>query len=430
MLLVYTHKITPRLTYVFKHIFLRILRVHISFTTKVEEFVAHSGPKITYTKTPLGKEFFIKNNSLLFEQGISEVNITLSNWDEVPCFFTAGERSSIPFDIFAASFYLITRYEEYQPHVADKHERFTATQSLAFQGDFLEKPIVDIWAHKLLAALQKKYPEYDFPKREFQFVATINVNEAFAFRHKGIIRNIGGLIKDLLKFDFERISRRLLVLLRIKKDPYLTYDSILALASTYNVRTLFFFLFSEYTTFDTNVSFTNRHYKLLIKSIIDYVPFGQLFSYYTMKSVGKMNKEKNHFESVVNRPVSKSRQHFNRVELPKTYQSLIDAGVTEEYSMAYETHSGFRASTSVPFYFYDLDYEIQTPLLIMPNAIMDKVLKEAKLTPREAYLKIKKIQHEVEKVNGIFIMTFHNETFSDLPSNEKWANLYEEVLKN
>lgn len=402
----------------------------ISFTTKVEEFVAHSGPKITYTKTALGKEFFIKNNPLLFEQGINEVSINLRKWDDVPCFFPTGELSSIPFDIFAASFYLITRYEEYQPYVADDKGRFSATQSLAFQGEFLEQPVIDIWAYKLLERLQEKYPDYNFPKRKFQFVATINVNEAYAFRHKGVIRNIGGLFSDLVKFDFERFSRRVLVLLRIKSDPFNSYDKIIELGKKYNIRTVFFFLFSQYTTFDTNVSFTKRQYKLLIKSIIDYVPFGQLFSYYTMKSQGRTNKEKNHFESVVNRPVTKSRQHLNRLEMPKTYQNLIDIGVTEEYSMGYDTHCGFRASTCAPFYFYDLDYEIQTPLLIMPFAVMDKTLIEQKLTSREAFLKIKQLQHEVHQVNGNFIMTFHSDTFSDMLSNKKWANLYEEILKN
>lgn len=429
MFLVYTHKITPRLTYVFKHIFLRILRVPVSFTTKVEEFVAHNGPKLTYTKTALGKEFFIKNHALLFEQGINDLTVTLSEWDDVPCFFSAGELSSIPFDIFAASFYLITRYEEYQPHVADKNERFSASQSVAFQGGFLEKPVIDIWAYKLLKSLKEKYPDYNFPKREFQFVSTINVNEAFAFKNKGIIRNIAGFLNDLVHFNLKNFARRITVLLHIKSDPYNKYEHILSLSEQYNVRTLFFFLFSEYTTFDTNVSFTNRKYKLLIKSIIDYVPFGQLFSYYTMKSSNKLNKEKNHFESVVNRPVTKSRQHLNRIEMPKTYQNLIDIGVTEEYSMGYDTDCGFRASTCAPFYFYDLDYEIQTPLLIFSFAVMDKAFINEKLTAREAFLKIKTLQHEVQKVNGTFIISFQNETFSDLQSNMNWVNLYEEVLK-
>ena len=68
MLLVYTHKITPRLNYIFKHYFVRTLNTRVGFTTKVAEFVAHSGPKITYSKAPLGTEFFIRSNDLLFEQ--------------------------------------------------------------------------------------------------------------------------------------------------------------------------------------------------------------------------------------------------------------------------------------------------------------------------------------------------------------------------
>ena len=54
MLLVYTHRITPRLTYIFKHIFENMLKIEIGFTEKVEVFVAHSGPKFSYTNKPLG----------------------------------------------------------------------------------------------------------------------------------------------------------------------------------------------------------------------------------------------------------------------------------------------------------------------------------------------------------------------------------------
>ena len=43
MLLVYTHKITPRLKYTFKHICKRILGLEVSFTSKIEDFIAHAG---------------------------------------------------------------------------------------------------------------------------------------------------------------------------------------------------------------------------------------------------------------------------------------------------------------------------------------------------------------------------------------------------
>ena len=61
MILVYTHKITPRVQYIFKHIFKRTLLISVDFTSKVEGFVAFNGPKMSYTKTPLGSEFFIKS---------------------------------------------------------------------------------------------------------------------------------------------------------------------------------------------------------------------------------------------------------------------------------------------------------------------------------------------------------------------------------
>ena len=112
MLLIYTHKITPRFSYIMRHMFVKILGIEIKFTTLVEDFIRHKGPKITYTKQPLQNEFFIRSNDLLFEQGINQFAINVEHWDEVPCFFSTGQRSNIPFDIFAASFFLLSRYEE------------------------------------------------------------------------------------------------------------------------------------------------------------------------------------------------------------------------------------------------------------------------------------------------------------------------------
>ena len=112
MLLVYTHKITPRLNYIFKHICTRMLGVKVSFTTKIEEFIAHDSLKMSYTRQQLGNEFYIKSHDILFEQGLSDIEIQIQDWDQTKGFFYNGEKSAMPFDIFAASFYLLSRYEE------------------------------------------------------------------------------------------------------------------------------------------------------------------------------------------------------------------------------------------------------------------------------------------------------------------------------
>ena len=429
MILVYTHKITPRLTYIFKQFFVRILNAPISFTTEVSDFISHSGPKLTYSKKPLGNEFFIKSNELLFEQGINDFDLNMVKWDDVPCFFMNNIDGNIPFDIFAASFYLLSRYEEYLPYVQDENERFPASESFAFQNKFLDKPLVDIWVMKFLQLFADKFPDYDFKQRKFNVISTIDVDNVYAYKHKGVIRNLGGLIRDFFTFRFSLVIERLLVLLRFRRDPFDTFSEILEISKTNDIKTIFFFLVGDYTTFDTNVSSSNNVFRSLIKSVADYVDVGLHPSYFTMKNAEKLIKEKKRLEQIVNQPILKSRQHYLRLKLPETYQNLIDLDIVEDYSMGYASEYGFRASTCTPFYFYDLDFEIQTPLKVFPFAVMDATLNDhLGMVPAVAKSKIMQLKKEVKKVNGTFITLFHNETLSENKRWKGWGKIYKSIF--
>jgi len=430
MILVYTHKITPRVRYIFKHILTRTLLIPVNFTTKVDEFVAHNGLKLSYTRIPLGTEFFIKSNDLLFEQGVNDLDIMINKWDDIPCFFATNLKSAIPFDVFAASFYLISRYEEYLPHVKDIHGRYTAEQSLAYKKGFLEKPVVDIWAYKFLKALKDKFPDYDYKSREYNFISTVDVDNAFAYKHKSLVRNVGGFLNDLAYFRILNLWNRFAVTFKIKSDPFDTFGKILRLQKESNTETIFFFLVGNYSTFDTNVSYAKTKYRLLIKEMLDYAQVGLHPSYFTMNKSELLKKEKIRLEHIINTPIHKSRQHYLRFNLPETYQNLIDLEVEEDYSMGYASNIGFRAGTCTPFYFYDLDFEIQTPLKVFPFALMDTTLNDYMgLTPKQSLGKIRDLKNEVKAVNGTFITLFHNETLSDYLRWKGWKRLYESMLK-
>lgn len=429
-LLVYTHQITPRLSYIFKHIFVRILNIPIKFASTIEEFVAHDGLKMTYTKAPLGSEFFVQSNSLLFEQGIDDIDITVTPWDSNICFFPVGKKSIIPFDIFAASFYLLSRYEEYIPFVLDQYDCFPAEESLAFKNHFLEKPVIDIWAHKLLKALQNKYPDFVHQPKQYHHISNINVNHTYLYQSKGLIRSIVDSFYDLARFRIYSFGIRLAVLSTFKKDPYDTYDSILRLKKEYKVDTQFFFLISNFTTYDTNISYTKLKYRLLIKSIADYAKVGLINSYFTIENQDKMKLENERLSKLVNIPTQKTKQQLNRFKLPKTYQNLIDLDVTEDYSMGYYNHVGFRASTCTPFYFYDLNFEIQTPLKVFPYAFSDRTLKfEMELSYQKSLAKIQQLKNAVAQVNGTLVSEFHNSSLSGYMKWKYWENLYEDTLK-
>tara|TARA_B100000809_G_scaffold266760_2_gene331276 strand:- start:7516 stop:8820 length:1305 start_codon:yes stop_codon:yes gene_type:complete len=430
-MLVFTHEITPRLSYVFKHIFVRVLNTPVQFTTKIEEFVAFNGMKMNYSKLPLGKEFFIRSNDLLFEQGINDIEISISDWEEgIPCFFSAGKKSVIPYDIFAASFYLISRYEEYLPHVQDIHERFSVEESMAYKKSFLKKPIIDIWAFKLKEALQEKFPTNEFVPKKYKYISTFDINQTYIYRSRGIVRSLGGFVSDFFTFQLSAFIERILVLLKLKKDPYDTFDEIVRLKKEHNISTVLFFLIAKVSTFDNNISITKDKYRLLIKSMSDYVKIGLSSSYFTMNKEEVMKKEMKKMESIINTPVSKSRQHMLRNHLPETYQNLIDLEVEEDYSMGYSDALGFRASTCTPFYFYDLDFEIQTPLKIIPFAVNDYTLNEGmSLSPKQALIQVKELYEEVKKVNGTFVTLFHNEMLSDYGIWQGWKDVYEECIK-
>lgn len=421
MLLVYTHKITPRLKYIFKHICTRILGFPVSFTTTVEEFIAHDSLKMSYTRKALGNEFFIKSHEILFEQGLSDIDIQVQDWKNTKAFFFNGEKSAISFDVFAASFYLLSRYEEYLPHVKDDYGRFTVKESLAFKNGFLKQPVVDIWAYIFKKALQERFADFKFKNRTYSINPVIDVPTAYYFKHKGLMRTVGGTLGDILRFKIRQLYQRYLVLLSFKRDPYNTFKWIINKQKQTKHQFVVFFLIGDYSTYDKNVSINKRKFVSLIKSVADYCKVGLKTSYFALENFDALKTEKINMESIINTTLEASRNSFSKLNLPNSYRNLIELEIYEDYTMGYVNEIGFRAGTCTPFLFYDLDYEIQTPLMINPFHLMDYALlaHTSLLDKKESLGKIIK---EVKRVNGTFTPVFHNYTFS---SEARWHGFKE-----
>ena len=423
MLLVYSYKITPRLKYIFKQICTRVLGVPVTFTTKIEEFIAHDSLKMSYARQPLSNEIFIRSHELLFEQGLSDLDINVSDWDETKCFFANGEQSALPFDIFAASFYLLSRYEEYLPHVKDEYGRFTAEESLAFKNNFLKQPVVDIWAFKFQAVLKAHFPDFNFPERTYSITPVIDVPMAYTYKLKGVMRTFGGTVKDILSLNFKEIYTRYTVLLGLHNDPYDTFRYIINRQKHTKFKFIFFFLIGDFSTYDKNINVQKSQFTSLIKQIGDYCKIGLKSSFFALDDKQVLKIEKLRMEAIINSPLTASRQSYSKLNLPESYRNLVELEITEDYTMGYTKHIGFRAGTCTPFMFYDLDYEIQTPLYIHTYHLLDyALLKTQSLLDKKMVLN--NLIKEVKKVNGEFVPVFHNYSFS---SDERWKG-YKELF--
>lgn len=427
MLLIFTHKVTNRLTYTAKHLFERILGVEMGFTTKVEDFIKHNGPKMTYSKQPLQNEFFIRSNDLLFEQGINDLEIKISDWDGIPCFFASGEKSTIPFDIFSASFFLLSRYEEYLPHVKDSVGRFPVKESIAYQHNFLELPVVDLWAYRLLEALQERFPDLKTKEKSYNFTSIINVTTSHAYAMRGISRTLGGFLLDLGNFRFWEIWNRLSVLLRIKKDPYDNFFDLVEIHKKFPIKSMFFFQFAKHSAHDKNVSTNNNRFRYLIKSIADYSIVSLSTSFVSTSDKNVLREEKKQLGNLINRPISYARLRYNKVNVPITYRNLVETEFTDDFSMGYTHEIGFRAGTCTPFYFYDINTEVRQPIKIHPFAMHDYALVKYK-TKDEVFEKMDRVYRLVKQVKGDFVLVFSNELLGGKQPLD-WMELYQSMLK-
>jgi len=426
MLLVHTPKVTPRIDFVFKHIFTRILGVKVGFTSVVEDFIAHQGPKMTYGNTALGNELFIKSHGLLGSQGVEDISFQVDAWDDTFGFFKTNKKSAIPYDIFAASFYLLSRYEEYLPHVKDDKGRFPATESIAFKNGFLRQPIVDIWAYKLLSVIQSRFPDFLPDTGSMTIHSLVVAEQPFKYDQKGFVRTMVGIGRAIYKLRFKKIWSRLQVITRYKSDPFNIYNWLVKICKGSRNDMTIFFMMGDHKEVEKGFDPHRKKFRSVVKLCADYSYLGLLLSGYAFEDINLLIKEKRAMEECTYRTVAGSLIFDYVVNLPERYRKLVEAEIERDFSMVYEEEVGFRAGTCTPFLFYDLDYEIKTPLTIQPIAFTTSAFN--KRYESDSLQQISRVYQSVRSVNGTFSLFFSNEDLVDTPANAIWRSLLSEKL--
>ena len=422
-------RFTPRLKYVFRFIFEDVLGLEYLLSTDKEAFLSRTGPKLHYGQYPLDDELFISCRQLLFETGIKDQDIHVSEFKGTKVFFPTNRFSALPFDPFSAVFYLISRYEEYLPAIRDRHDRFEAAESLAYQNGFLGKPVADIYALWIKDLISNRYPEITWRKLKYRLLSTIDIDNAFAYKGKGIMRTGGALLRSLFAGKFPEILQRLRVIAGMENDPYDSFLLQERIEEKYKLDVIFFFLLADYGPNDKNVSVHNNNFRKLIKSLADKHIVGIHPSYGSNFRKEKLAVEIERLSSLLHTDILHSRQHFLKIRFPDTYKNLIDLNIEHDYTMGFATEPGFRAGTARSFLFYDLDTEFETRLRIHPFQVMDATLcLYQKLQPEDAVKKVKPIIEETKKVMGTFTMLWHNESLSNMQPWVGWQNVYEEMI--
>jgi hypothetical protein len=377
----------------------------------------------------LGDKPSIHSSSFLWESGIQNQNELSTNerLGLTALFYDDESNCDIKYDLFAGAFYLLSRYEEYLPFKADKHDRYRAEDSILF--DVVSRPIVDEWIEALRLFLEQTW-NLSIPQRPFSYQPTYDIDIAWSYRFKGVKRTLGALMRDAASLKWNRIRKRINVLSEKEEDPYNSFVFLLSQHMMDEARPVYFILSAlQSSPFDKNISPRHPRMAALISALSKSATVGLHPSYYSDKKPELLSQEKAVLEQITGVPIVHSRQHYIKLSFPDTYRSLIDAGIKEDWSMGYSTHFGFRAGTSHSFLWYDLKEERVTSLRVHPFAFMDSTGHyDLDLSPEEAFNRLRQMTVNLEACGGRLVSIMHNYSLGTDPEWAGWRAQYVSFL--
>ncbi|HQQ94465.1 MAG TPA: polysaccharide deacetylase family protein [Bacteroidia bacterium] len=409
-ILIYSARNSNRLYYIIRTLLYDGLGLDFRICEDAAEFKSHRGPRLSYAQTAEDGVLNIKPHSILYDHGIRDYHLEVMAHDRFFRIFFRNQDDTIPFDLFGASFWLLSRYEEYLPFKADQFNRFQFTSSLAYQYDFLHLPLVNLWLTELKTLLKEKYPDLRIRERAYNFVSTIDVDNAYKYKYKGFVRTLAGIVND---HKISKIRQRFRILLNKARDPFDSYDFVIRAHRDKDVQSIFFFLLGDYGPNDKNHSASDLRFQALIKHVADYAKVGVHPSFGSNSSLRQLKVEVSRLSNITHRIIEDSRQHFSVLKFPKTYLDLIQAGITCDYSMGYTNKNGFRASYCYPYKWYMLETESVSQLELHPFCLSENTLLfQAEQEQTEPMKLAMPFIREVRTYGGQMIPVFHNDSFT------------------
>lgn len=399
MLLILSPQTSPRLDYVCHVIFKRVLGLEYSITRDEGKYKAHKDFKLRY----------LPKNNILFENDIRQQNEELLLQDKP-----------------ALAFYLLTNYEEYLPdYPRDQHGRIVHEQSFVVRHQLHKQATVQRIALNYKNILSTQQPAFKWEEGTYRFVPTFDIDIAYAYKGKTFIHFCGALGKAILTLQWSRAKQIIKAHHQQDfQDPYDVYDIEKQLCKQHQLQAIYFFLTSDRTQYDRNISPLSPYFSELVQKLKSYATIGLHPSYHS-KNQNDIIKEKNTLEEKGQVKIQSSRQHFLKVKFPDTFRNLITAGITDDYSLGFTDRIGFRNGMATPFPFFDVKENKITSLTLHPLLMMDSAAAQ-ELGMEEKYQKgISQLIQEVKTVGGEMIVLWHS---NFMPHGSKQLELFTETF--
>ena len=424
-MLFYVDEISLRLIYTLDFVF-KEHGLEYQLTNDKHVFTAFSGTKISYSTFVFEHAPVLIPSDLLFEETYREsVVVEKGTWQGVDCLVV----DSVP-DPLASIFYVLTRYEEYFPKFPDNHGRFTSKESIQSRFGWLHLQIAEHWIETFFRVYSPELFKIQQENKAIRVIPSFDIDNTFAYKWKEGWRSWLSNAKDVLQNNKERLKMRKLVQKGESNDPFDSFGAIHEVLKGYP-ETRVFWQLGNYGKYDTNIAWNDQRHQDLIAEISRLGNVGLHPSYASNQMDERLNQEVMRIRKISSKTITESRQHFLKLNLPKTYLRMIERGFEKDYTMGYADDCGFRAGTAREHAFFDLlANQIYPNYRIVPFAYMDGTLLEyKKLTIDQSLEVVDQLIDEVKRYGGTFCFIWHNETLAEAGKWKGWKKVFDYTLE-
>jgi hypothetical protein len=287
-------------------------------------------------------------------------------------FIQADKKSICGIDIFASSFFMLIRWEEYLNKTRDAHNRFPGIESIAFKSHFLHRPIVNEYVEMLWNIMLKLGYKCKRKQRNFDLVLTHDIDEMFYPKSLRILA--GDVIKrKSAKLLWEHLNFMFL------SNPYDTFDFLMSSSESIGLKSHFYFMSSNKKQLPLEYRY-NLKSKLFKSTIEEIKKRGHIIGfhpgYYTYDNEKRWSNEKKFLEETIDQEIIEGRQHYLRWDLIKTLSIWNRNNMKIDSTFGYYDKEGFRCGTGEIFSVFDFLDRRQLNIKERPLIVMDSTLFE------------------------------------------------------
>lgn len=347
------------------------------------------------------KNYDFDGSKLSFPYGIPEIKF---DKNEIIC----------SIDVFASSFFLLTRWEEYVIGDLDMHKRFKDENAWLVKNKLYQKPLVNEYADLISSLLSSININI---KKNKKFTPIITHDVDLISRYDSLKKIARALIGDLLlrkslNSFLGTIKDVFLILLNKKNDPYHTFDYIMNLSESINTKSNFYFIPGIKSEYDIRYNYNENKVKKIYNKIhkrghnIGFHP-----SYSSFLDIKQLKKEKERLEHVTKLNVSQGRQHYLRINLPDSWSHWESIGLDEDSSVGFSKLNGFRSGTCNKYSVFNFLKREKLNLKENPLIVMEVSSNLFYQNPTKLIPEIENLINQVKKHQGNFTFLWHNNSF-------------------